>query len=392
MLFHALDEKSQCPTIYTKKGIFEDFDKSSLTHSWAPSSRFRDCEVEYAQIWANGAKLKDVCPERHRAAYQIVEQRAQAYYRSFRTSKINLGDVCFYDLIPESFLMDYFNVKSDIAEFVFENYKKPENYEFMRSLCYFLADIRAQELVIDQKKVNYFIKTKRLGADKLKNSSNRIMYSPWGTVTGRLATEPGSFPILTMNKDMRSVLTPKNDCFVELDYNAAEVRVLFGLLGQQQPEEDIHGWISKNIFDGKIDREKTKKKVFSWLYNPNAKNKKLNEYIDRDKIYEKYYHDGCVITPYKRKIEVGREKALNYLIQSTASDMFLTSAMAIGDRLKDNKSFVSFCVHDSLVLDFSFEDRPILTELENLFSDTNFGNIKKNLSIGKDYGKMKRVT
>tara|TARA_B100002019_G_C21099285_1_gene512675 strand:- start:610 stop:813 length:204 start_codon:yes stop_codon:yes gene_type:complete len=60
--------------------------------------------------------------------------------------------------------------------------------------------------------------------------------------------------------------------------------------------------------------------------------------------------------------------------------------------LKNRKSFVSFCVHDSLVLDIVKEDKDIITELVSIFSNTKLGQFKTNISIGLDYGNMKRLS
>ena len=111
----------------------------------------------------------------------------------------------------------------------------------------------------------------------------------------------------------------------------------------------------------------------------------------RQDVLDKYYNGQFVETPYDRRIEVDREKALNYVIQSTASDLFLTSAMKIDKMLQEKKSFVAFCVHDSLVLDVSIEDKAMLNVLTKQFSETKFGYFKANISIGKNYGSMKRV-
>ena len=391
MLFQVLDSNQECRGIFCEGQVLKEYENLQLTHSWAPTSHFRGRPVEYAQLWCGGKNLKDLCPPELLNSYTALDKKARAYLRSFDVARINLREVCFYDLVPESFLLDFFQVKNDITKSIFESHTRPQNYDFLHDLSFFLMDIKGRNLKLDFKNLDFTKKSALLGLSKLKDSQDSITYNPWTTVTGRLTTDKNSFPILTMHKDLRSVIKPQNDCFVELDYNAAEVRVLFGLLGQDQPADDVHEWISKNIFNDKYGREDTKKKVFSWLYNPKAKNKKLNDYIDRDMIYDQYYVNGSVVTPYDRKIEVGEDKALNYLIQSTASDMFLTSAIKINEFLRNKKSSVSFCIHDSLVVDFAMEDRGLIDELSNLFSDTKFGAIKTNLSIGKDFGKMKRV-
>ena len=231
----------------------------------------------------------------------------------------------------------------------------------------------------------------RSNLGKIKNASSYISYSPWSTATGRLTTLPNSFPILNLNKELRSVILPQNDIFVELDYNAAELRVLFALLGQDQPKEDVHQWISENVFNSKLDRGETKKKVFAWLYNPKARNKKLNNYLNRDKVLEKFYHDGAIKTPYERDIEVDKEKAVNYIIQSTASDLFLTSAIKVDNMLKAKKSKVAFCIHDSLVLDMCRDEKDMIEELIEEFSKTKFGAFKTNVSLGKHFGAMRKI-
>ena len=73
--------------------------------------------------------------------------------------------------------------------------------------------------------------------DRFYGTTPRVSYDLFGTVTGRLSTKQGSFPILNYKKELRGAIRPKWDCFVELDYNAAEVRTLLSLSGEQQPKE-----------------------------------------------------------------------------------------------------------------------------------------------------------
>jgi hypothetical protein len=345
--------------------------------------------VEYAQIWCNGKSLVEVCPDDLKERLVILNKKAKMYLRTFHNAKINLQDVCFYDLVPEKFLLDFYEVKNEITRFVFENYQKPKNYEFLKDLLFFLKRIEERDLNLD---LDFSKLDANNGILKLDSCNTKILYNPWGTVTGRLTTDKSSFPILTLNKNLRGCIKPQNDAFVELDFNAAELRVLLGLLGEKQPDEDIHAWLGKNVFNDKFSREEVKKKVFAWLYNPNAKNKKLNEFLNRDKLYERYFHNDCVLTPFYRIIPVEKEKAVNYLIQSTSSDMLLTSAIKVDKLLQNKKSFVSFCIHDSVVIDLSFEDRDMIESLKDKFSETAFGELKTNLSLGKDFGSMTKIS
>ena len=81
------------------------------------------------------------------------------------------------------------------------------------------------------------LKTKQF-IRSLKDHSRSVSYNQFGTKTGRLSTQPKSFPILTMNSEFRSIVKPTNNKFVELDYNAAEARTLLALAGKEQPKED----------------------------------------------------------------------------------------------------------------------------------------------------------
>ncbi len=392
LLFQALDNKDECYKIFCDDGLHSDYDVSSLTHTWYITDNMSRFDVEYAKIWALGKDLEAVCPESLLPRWNSVRNQAKVFIKTFTEAKINLDDVCFYDLVPDSFLLEYYGVKNEITKHVFETFDKPKNYDFMKNLIIFLRELEKNEILVSLENLSFENSKVRSSVGKLKNTSKKISFNPWGTVTGRLTTNKNSFPILTLNKELRHAVVPKNDLFLELDYNAAEIRTLFGLLGQDQPEIDIHEWISKEIFNSKYSRDESKVKVFGWLYNPKAKNKKLNDYLNRDKIMEKYYIGNKVHTPYNRDIEADKDKALNYLIQSTSSDMFLNSAMKVSKLLKDKKSFISFCIHDSLVIDVSAEDKKIIDNLVSVFSDTKFGKMKTNLSLGKNFGDMRKIS
>lgn len=391
LLFQTLDNKKECYAVYSAGDLYHYSNDLELTHTWDYTPHFDHLPIEYAQVWTEGKSLGEVCPAHLKDEWDKIESRARAYLTSFRQAKVNLQDVCFYDMVPQKFLLKYCETKNKISDYVFEHFKKPNNYEFLLDLLCLTQHLEKQKLNIHVENLDFINPRNRKVLNKIKTSSNYIKYNPWGTVTGRLTTKSESFPILTLNKEIRNVLWPTNDLFVEMDYNAAEIRALFALLGREQPSEDIHAWIAKHVFDQKYSREETKTKIFAWLYNPRAENKKLSKYIDKKQILKRFYHDGVVTTPYGRKMQVEEKKALNYLVQSTAADIFLRATIKIHKLLKDYNSNIAFCIHDSLVIDICKEEKAIIKPMLKLFADTQYGDFKYNLNMGKNFGSMRKV-
>jgi len=188
-------------------------------------------------------------------------------------------------------------------------------------------------------------------------------------------------PILTMKKEYRQLLKPTHDWFISMDYNGAEVRTFLDLSGEEQPQDDIHEWNIKHVIKEDVDRYTAKQRFFSWLYNPDSTAIKTNFY-NKEKLLDKWYEGGYIITPYKRKMKVERRKALNYLIQSTTADRVLERAVVIDKMLEDKKSFISHIVHDEIVIDLCDEERSILPEIKKIFEKDGF---MANINAGKNY-------
>ena len=389
MLFQTLDSKRECYAIYSNGELYHYPNNLEMTETWDWTCHSPD-NIDIAQVWCHGKTLSEVCPEELKNKLDLLQSKGRAFFKSFQTSKVNMGDVCFYDLVPKNFLLDYCNMKNQISQHVFSNYQKPKNYDFLIDLMKMLDNISCHNLNFDHTRLSAMTPSehkKALGCKDLKN----VFYNPWGSVTGRLTTKSNSFPILTLPRTLRPGLIPNNDLFVELDYNSAEMRTAFALLGMQQPENDIHEHLRSEVFNNKISRDDVKQKVFAWLYNPKANNKKLQKFLDKESILDKYYKLGTVHTPFDRSIEVEEAKALNYLVQSTTSDLFLNQAIKVFNMLKESDSHIAFCIHDSLVLDVSRSDRQLVSEIMSVFSQTPYGHFKTNVSFGKDFGNMRKI-
>ncbi len=392
MYFQALDDKKQCVGIYYDGRLV--FDEKEFPESFANMKTWRysgfldDNTIEYGWFMTQGKTLKESCPEHLIADLIKFEKKLNAYKKAFELAKVNFREHCFFDLVPHDFLVSFLELKNQVTQSVFEACEKPPVYDHLVAVEKLLYKIRYQSLNINNQNARALFTSShtRNAAQKLIAGPMYIDYNIFGTRTGRLSTYPGSFPILTMPKDLRALVKPHNDWFISLDYNGAEARTVLGLLGKKQPAGDVHEWNVDNVFRNKgvESREAAKTFFFSWLYNPDST--KIEEsFYDRDALLKEYYQEGSIRTIFDREIEVEEYKAVNYIVQSTTADLVNDRAVAIDQFLTDKRTFVSHIVHDEIVLDMPDEERYLIPEIKEIFSNNKLDTFVTNLKAGKDY-------
>jgi hypothetical protein len=350
-------------------------------------------QYEIARIYAGGQTLTEVCPPELATQWQAIKDHVRACLKSFHTAQLSLHENCFYDVVPQYFLYQYLEAKNKITQHVLDSHERPANYIQLQNLLELTDDIHSRELSINMEPIAHLLSSVRGQNFHRTVQSVRPVceYNPWGTITGRLSTQPKSFPILTMNKEFRPCIEPKNDWLLELDFNAAELRTLLALSGEPQPQNDIHDWNVKNIFDSQLTREEAKVKTFAWLYS-SKENKDLERLYNKDYVRNKYW-DGFKITKdYGRIIEnVDEHHALNYIVQSTTIDMVHEQAYKVYELLKGRKSQIAFLIHDAVYVDLAEEDRYEILNLLDTFRQTRYDRFKVNVSVGRNLGAMKEL-
>lgn len=391
MIFQTLDDKKDCVGIFYGELLFDQELPDDITHTWSYSGFLKGREIEYAKLYCGGKTLDMVCPEALRDRWKRSSDKLKAFIKSFVTARVSLNENCFFDLVPQKFLVEFCQIKNYICEHVFENFEKPKNYDYLLSLTEAIEDIKYQRLNFNPKNLSMFKSEHRKFAQNINHVEPYCKFNIYGTKTGRLTTEPKSFPILTLKKELRTILEPHNDYFVELDFNAAELRTLIALQGKTQPEEDIHEWNIQNVYRGLVTRDEAKKRIFAWLYNPESQDRLSSKAYDRDSVVKKYYTQGQVTTFFTKVIPSEERTALNYIIQSTCAENLLKQMIKVSNYLKGTKSFVAFPVHDSIVLDLSIEDREKLPEIIDIFSNTALGKFMVNVSVGQNFGQLKKL-
>lgn len=391
MYFQPLDNKEECYAFFYDGAVHDSPPKYDEARTWSHSPNV-DVISEYASLYCSGRTLEEVCPEELQQDLSRSTEKLKSFFRSFRVAKISMHENCFFDLVPERFLLRYFNLKNEITKHVFETFTKPNNYEFLRELSMMTAGMTRPLKInpLQLRNLSYDPACRKL-LKAVKEGRTSINYNIFGTKTGRLSTHSDSFPLLTLKKELRSVIEPTNDWFVELDFNAAELRTLLSLCGKPQPTEDIHDWNRKVIYQGQISRDEAKKRVFSWLYNPDSTDYLTSRFYERSKVLDKYWDGTRVETPFGRKIAADHHHALNYIVQSTSSDLFLKSAIKVDKILRQKKSKIAFTLHDSMVIDLHEEDKHLLPSIVEDFSNTDLGKWKTNISAGKNFGEMVKI-
>ena len=149
MLFQTLDDKSECVGIYCDgQLIFDLVDfPESISKTWKYSAYLRDLEhIEYASLYLQGQEIQDVIPEYLKDDWEDTSDKIRAFHRSLQISKVNQFENCFFDLVPQRFLVDFCEVKNDITDYIIKNVDKPQRYDYLLKVCQMLEDISNRSL------------------------------------------------------------------------------------------------------------------------------------------------------------------------------------------------------------------------------------------------------
>lgn len=387
MLYHKFDNGNGCKVYFSNGELLAEI---SDQHDQTLDFDYENPNAECISLYVDD--VKEVLPEYLKEEAEKVKRKREAILKSFRITKVPLNEYCFYENIPDSFIFHMGEIKDEVSRYILENFERPENYNH-------LLGIKRLTHYISEREINLSIPSNVFEKDILDfrvrvAGKNRIFYDHKGTKTNRFTCRPTSFPILNMSKKFRSYIKPNNDFLLEFDMNAAEIRVALSILGHNVEEvSDIYEWVNKEYFDGKLEREDVKKRLISWLYGKKDSDECLDAYIDKSYFIDNYYDtkNASITTPFGRRIACDEEHAVNYLLQSTSADIVHYAAYRIMDFLvaRKAKTRIYFTVHDSVVLDVCKEEKDLMFDCFEIFSNTPLGKFEVNIKKGRNYGDLK---
>ena len=371
-ILQTLDIEENCFGIYWKnKFIFDDLQEAirESNFAWKHSGLFEDCKFTYLSLFLRGQDISSYSD--NPAMLQACGDLLEAQKKAALAAKIDFSQMCFFDILPDHLMDKWFSLRDSAMKNILKKVEKPSDYDILHKIHVLTSSISRQKIEVN-------------------DCPEAIKYDIFTSATGRLTTTKGSYPILNISKEERVQIRPKNDMFLELDLNGAEIRTLLALSGKDQPDYDIHEYNKKEALRGTKARKEVKAKFFAWLYNPESRDSNLEALYNKN-VYKKHYENGYITTPFGRRLEVDERRALNYLTQSTTSDIVLENAYKIMKLLEGKDSFVAFTMHDSVVLDFSREDHNLVSEIKDTFERNMFGRFLSTVSIGKNFGEMREL-
>ena len=387
-LIQTLDHKN--PLVFCDGNFctIQDLKDLDSTGTWSYFSG-APTETLLGDVWTGGSDPALFLGVGDIEEWEALKKRKEAFLKSFQTSQVDPSRHRLSDILPHDFLREYYEILNLATENAFIEVERPENYGFLSSVSKFLNRLMLRPIKLEYGTTDESGRTEKFNRLMAKHRHKAsIVYNMFGTVTGRLTTRPGTFPILNINKNLRHIIIPRNDFFCELDFNSAEPRLAAHLSGVEiDPEQDVYETLSSD-FGVKGDRGEIKQQFFAWLYNPENKNKEFERLFSRDKILQQVYENNTVKTPFKRHIKCDDFHALNYLIQSTSSDNTLHRALHLEHFLQHKKTYIAFMIHDSIILDLSRDDLDLLPQIKDIVQDTIFGKMPVNVAMGPNFGRM----
>jgi hypothetical protein len=207
------------------------------------------------------------------------------------------------------------------------------------------------------------------------NTYNNSVYSSYNlyNATSRPTNNFNSVNFAAINKaeEYRKCFKPKNDYFVEFDFDGYHLRLLANQIKYSLTQESAHKQLAKNYFDTEdISEEQynlAKQINFQAIYGKipeEHKNleifKSIQSYIDE--MWSMFNQEGYVCNPqsgkpYTKELkDMHATKLMNYMMQSLETSNNILILKDVLRYLRDKKTFITLYTYDAILFDFDKED------------------------------------
>lgn len=274
---------------------------------------------------------------------------------------------------------NYKNVKDilKIEEF-------PDGFDFYNTLAvniFFLIEKNGIRVDEDRFKTLYNMEYPEFN---LSNGSIYTYYNMYNTTT-RPTNSFNNVNFLAIPKkgEFRECFLPKNDYFLELDFDGYHLRLLCDLIGYPLTQESAHMQLAK-LYKGENtvteeEYNKAKQLNFQIIYGNIPKqyesleiSKKIQSKIDE--LWNQYQTEGFIRNPhtskkFEKELDIDKPaKLLNYLIQSLETSNNIRILLKVLKLLSNKTSTVALYTYDSVIFDMKNEESDIIESLVKVMS------------------------
>ncbi len=202
-------------------------------------------------------------------------------------------------------------------------------------------------------------------------------------ITSRPSNSFNNINFNTLNKETgcRSSFVPKNDLFVEMDFESFHIRILGYLAGYNFTESNIHEYLGKQYFNVETLTEaqykKSKEKTFQIIYNEAIEKyqhielfKKIKEY--KDKKWNEYKLNGSILSDISGKPINNIEKKtqlLPYILHNYETELNVIKMYKILALLSEQRSSLVLYNFDSITLDFCKDEQYLLQGIRDILEE-----------------------
>jgi hypothetical protein len=298
---------------------------------------------------------------------------------------------------------------------VTKHYERCENlYDHLQK---YIGKERNQEFYQDLTRQYLQVESQGIGLDKNKfnkhydptwepySIQDNVIYTSYNlyNLTTRPTNAFNAINFLALNKEdgSRQSFIPKNDLFIEFDFEAYHLALIADLIGYQfTPGVSIHTQLGRIYFDKEelTDEEYQQAKSISFrqIYGTVQKEyknvpffKKIEQYTET--LWNEYQDKGETMLRTGRPLHLPKnslnpQKVFNYVIQNAETLSNVEILKEINSMLGDKKSQVVLVVYDSFLLDYSLEDgKEILLQIKEIVGKRG---LRMRAKVGKNYDSL----
>lgn len=303
-------------------------------------------------------------------------------------------------LVPLVKLLEYEDSEFMLVKGMINKFKPDVGFEFFNNIAVGVFYLIEQHgLRITYKEFVELFKPNRPDL----NIEDNIVYTKYNlyNITSRPTNAFNSvnFAAIPKKPEYRKCFLPRNDMFVEFDFDGYHLRLLAQEIGYELTPEPAHTQLGRLYF-GKHDLtpeeyNQAKQINFQAVYGntpEDYKDFKLFKGIEKytQDLWSEYSTKGYVNAPIsgKRFSNIDGmypKKLLNYIIQATETARNILVLKDTLSYLKDKKTKVALYTYDSVLLDFSKQDgKQVLNDLESILSEN--GKYPVKFKYSKDLG------